>query len=349
MQRVKYLRKFLLYCIRYGVDGTHLYGSPRHPDLSEVLETFKQLFRDRDPNEVIRMAGCEPYAEQKKDIKTKRLGTAKSTHLADIIIQKILETDVMSAQEWDDIIDPDFRLQLIKEFGLTVDSYIQKILRVVRSQKIGSVKKKGLSQLLMELVEKEITTELKVPHDETLEGINSNIQWLRYLFRANGIDLVTFFAWNECIKSMRYMKVNSIVLEGYTNAGKSLIVENLIGVCRPEEIPRERDNSGFHLDQLPSASCALFEEPLITPTNVGTWKLLLEGKVVKTDIKHKDKEGIKRIPIWITTATPITNHVDANESIQIEQRTQVFEFSKCIRHRRVSPTLNSELRRRVIS
>jgi len=202
--------------------------------------------------------------------------------------------------------------------------------------------------LLMEVVEKEITTELRVPEDETVNGFNSNIRWLRYLFRVNNNDLVEFLAWNECIKTMRYMKINSIVLEGYTNAGKSLIVENLIGVCRPEEIPREQDNSGFHLNQLPAASCALFEEPLITPTNVGTWKLLLEGKVVKTDIKHKDKEGIKRIPIWITTATPITNHVDANESIQIEQRTQVFVFTKCIRHRRTSRTLGSELRRRVI-
>jgi len=31
----------------------------------------------------------------------------------------------MSAQEWEDVIYPDFRLQLIKEFGLTVDSYIE--------------------------------------------------------------------------------------------------------------------------------------------------------------------------------------------------------------------------------
>jgi hypothetical protein len=183
----------------------------------------------------------------KKDTKKKRIGSCKSKHLADIIIQKILETDVVTAQEWEDMIAPDFRLQLIKEFGLTVDSYIQKILRIVKSQKIASVKKKCLSQLLMELVEKEITTELRVPEDETLNGFNSNIRWLRYLYRVNNIDLIEFLAWNECIKTMRYMKINSIVLEGYTNAGKSLIVENLIGVCRPEEIPRERDNSGFHL------------------------------------------------------------------------------------------------------
>jgi len=63
-----------------------------------------------------------------------------------------------------------------------------------------------------------MTMELKVPNDETFEGFNSNIQWLSYLFKSNKIDIRNFFAWNECIKTMRYMKWNSIVLEGYTNA-----------------------------------------------------------------------------------------------------------------------------------
>jgi hypothetical protein len=100
----------------------------------------------------------------------------------------------MSAQEREDIIYPDFRLQLIKEFGLTVDFYIQKIVRFMRSQGIGNIKKESLSQLLMEVVEKEITTELKVPNNETFEGFNFNIQWLRYLFKANKIDIPTFSA-----------------------------------------------------------------------------------------------------------------------------------------------------------
>jgi len=102
----------------------------------------------------------------------------------------------------------------------------------------------------------------------------------------------------------------------------------------PEEIPRERDNSSFHLDQLPGASAALFEEPIITPITVGTWKLLLEGKTVKTDIKHRDKEGIARIPVWITTAAPLTNHVDENETIQIRQRVKTFILKRSIHHRR---------------
>jgi len=72
----------------------------------------------------------------------------------------------------------------------------------------------------MEVMETEITTELKFPNDESFEGFNSNIQWLRYLFKANKIDIPTFSAWNECIKMMRYMKVNSIALDVYTHVEK---------------------------------------------------------------------------------------------------------------------------------
>lgn len=54
----------------------------------------------------------------------------------------------------------------------------------------------------------------------------------------------------------------------------------------------------------------------------------MEGKTVKTDIKHKDKEGIQRIPIWITTASPITNNVEVNERIQILRRIKLFKFKK---------------------
>lgn len=160
--------------------------------------------------------------------------------------------------------------------------------------------------------------------------------------------MIEFLVWQEIIKTQRYEKRNTIVLEGYTNAGKSLITENLLFNCKPEEIPREKDNSTFHLDQLPNANYVIFEEPLITPTNVGTWKLLMGRRTIKTDIKHKDKEGIKRIPIWITTAT-ITNNVEQNEQIQIIQRIKLFKFKNSIHHSNDSSTINNELRARRIN
>ena len=140
-------------------------------------------------------------------------------------------------------------------------------------------------------------------------------------------------AWNTCIKDMRYTKINALVLQGPTNAGRSLIADALVGLCKPEEVSRERDNSGFHFDQLPEASAVIFEEPCITPVNVGTWKLLFEGKQIKTDIKHKNKEGVRRLPIWITSATKITSNIDTCEACQVNQRLKIFEFHHSIQHR----------------
>lgn len=51
------------------------------------------------------------------------------------------------------------------------------------------------------------------------------------------------------------------------------------------------------------AQRVIFEEPLIDNTTEGTWKLLMEGATIMTDIKHSDKEQIKRIPILITQTT----------------------------------------------
>ena len=132
---------------------------------------------------------------------------------------------------------------------------------------------------------------------------------------------------------MRYTQTNTLVLQGPTNAGKSLIADALIGLCKPEEVSRERDNSGFHFDQLPEASAVIFEEPCITPVNVGTWKLLFESKHIKTDIKHKDKGGIRRLPIWITSATKVTANIDTCEACQVNQRLKIFEFQHSIQHR----------------
>ncbi|KAJ8879947.1 hypothetical protein PR048_020568 [Dryococelus australis] len=63
----------------------------------------------------------------------------------------------------------------------------------------------------------------------------------------------------------------------------------------------ERDRTGVHFDQLPSITIVLFEEPLIDNSNVVTWKLLLEGAHITTDIKHRDKEVINRMPVFLTT------------------------------------------------
>nr|AJI02597.1 non-structure protein 1 [Mosquito densovirus HB-3] len=345
--RVKFLRNFILYCIRYGIETTHIYGNKVQKQLTEAMDTFKILFEDRDPNDVILDAKCKLYHEEKKEYKQKRCGQRKQQNLTDIILDKIKEKKITTAQQWENIIEPEFKIQLMKEFGLNVDSYVRRIVRIERTRIQQLIKSKTLTEIMIEILNEDYIKHFTPGEDNS--KIKKCVEWIEYLFKENNINIIHFLAWNEIIKTKRYKKINGMVLEGITNAGKSLILDNLLAMVKPEEIPRERDNSGFHLDQVPGAGSILFEEPMITPVNVGTWKLLLEGKTIKTDVKNKDKEPIERTPTWITTATPITNNIDMNETSQILQRIKLYIFKKSIQHREDKYTINAQIQNKLIS
>ncbi|AYH52678.1 NS1 [Aedes albopictus densovirus] len=345
--KVKFLRNYILYCIRYGIETVNIYGNKIQQQLTEAMDTFKVLFENRDPNDVILDAGCKLYHEEKKEYQQKRCGQRKQQNLTDIILDKIKEKKITTAQQWENIIEPEFKIQLMKEFGLNVDSYVQRIVRIERTRIQQIIKSKTLTEIMVEILNEEYIKNFTPGEDNS--KLQNIIQWIEYMFKENNINIIHFLAWNEIIKTKRYKKINGMVLEGITNAGKSLILDNLLAMVKPEEIPRERDNSGFHLDQLPGAGSVLFEEPMITPVNVGTWKLLLEGKTIKTDVKNKDKEPIERTPTWITTATPITNNVDMNETSQILQRIKLYIFKKSIQHREDKYTINAQIQNKLIS
>jgi len=104
-------------------------------DLQEAYNPFKHLYSTHEPDDIMKDARCEAYHEERKDISKKLLGATKSKHLADIVMRKIEQYNIMSAQQWENRVPPDIKLQLIKEFGLAVDSYIQKIIRISKTQR----------------------------------------------------------------------------------------------------------------------------------------------------------------------------------------------------------------------
>ncbi|KAG1679879.1 Non-structural protein NS1 [Nymphon striatum] len=84
------------------------------------------------------------------------------------------------------------------------------------------------------------------------------------------MQIATFMAWMEATRNMYIKKSNGIVLEGPTNAGKTMILNTLLGTMELEPIPRTNDNSSFHLDQLIFATRVLFEEPCTIQALAGT-------------------------------------------------------------------------------
>ena len=295
--------------------------------MKEAYNIFQTLFHNRDPNTINNeIQECKKYIEENKQFS--RLGRNKRRNVVDTISDIIKQYNIKTNAEWNIHVDTETKHQLMREYGLSVDNYVQRLIRANKHKNLKYYKYVPTAELLLNELHNYMDN-----HETIEDNFHAICDWLNYLCTENGIDLPEFLAWNACIKDMRYTKINTLVLQGPTNAGKSLIADALVSICQPEEITREKDNSGFHLDQLPEASAVIFEEPCITPVNVGTWKLLFEGKQIKTDIKHKDKEGIRRLPIWITTATKVTANIDSYEACQVNQRLKIFQFHNSIHHR----------------
>jgi hypothetical protein len=56
----------------------------------------------------------------------------------------------MSAQQWENRVPPDVKLQLIREYGLSVDSYIQRLIKITKTKKVLEVKARTMTELLIE-------------------------------------------------------------------------------------------------------------------------------------------------------------------------------------------------------
>lgn len=89
---------------------------------------------------------------------------------------------------------------------------------------------------------------------------------------------------------------------------------------KPIIISRDKDRSSFHFDELPNATCIIFEEPKIENKTVGSWTILMEGNTLQTDIKHSDKEEIGRLPIYITTNSDLWAWCEDRERPPLQQR-----------------------------
>jgi hypothetical protein len=215
------------------------------------------------------------------------------------------------------VLPTETKIQLLKQLGYVGQNIIKTLIKIHTVESLQTIKTKHFYQILLD--------------NFSLSQVKSaNVSWLSSLFRINNIKIEDFFSKFLAVHSMNITKINSIVLEGPTNTGKSLLANILLTDTKPTRIARERDKSNFHLDQLPNSTAVIFEEPIIDQTTIGTWKLLLEGAPIPTDMKHADKELIDRLPIFVTTNQPLWNWVGNDDIPPIKQRIFVFFLSASI-------------------
>jgi hypothetical protein len=283
LQLIRFPNRFLSYLIRKGLSTFNKYGTRSIAIIKPLMEALLRF--DTTDNIPRSSLPCDQYIEEKKKISKQTVNNR--TFSIDYISNLITENGINSYESFQRILPTQTKIQLLKQLGYVGQNIIKTLIKIHNIETLQSIKTTHFYQII---------------HNISLHEVNpKNVSWLTKLFRSNNINIPHFFSHFLAIHSMNITKINSFILQGPTNTGKSLLLNILLTDAKPTRIARERDKSNFHLDQLPNSTSVIFEEPIIDQTTIGTWKLLLEGAPLPTDMKHSDKELINRLPIFITT------------------------------------------------
>ena len=91
--KVFFLKRFILYCIRNGIQTAELYGIRINQQMKEAFSIFQTLYHNRDPNTVnTEIKECKKYIEDNKQFT--RLGKHKRRNVVDTITEVINHYDI---------------------------------------------------------------------------------------------------------------------------------------------------------------------------------------------------------------------------------------------------------------
>jgi hypothetical protein len=258
---------------------------------------------------------CNQYIEEKKAAKKETI--TSRTFSIDYISNLITSNNITSYENFQRTLPTQTKIQLLKQLGYVGQNIIKTLIKIHTIEKLQNIKTHHFYDIM-------------IHNFDISKTKQENIEWIQQLFVSNGINIDNFFSDFILIHTTAITKINTLVIEGPTNTGKSLLINLLLSDTHPTRIARERDKSNFHLDQLPNATAVVFEEPIIDQTTIGTWKLLLEGAPIPTDMKHADKEIINRLPIFVTTNHPIWNWVSTEDIAPLQQRMFIYKLTSPI-------------------
>ncbi|KAL7645404.1 UNVERIFIED_CONTAM: hypothetical protein RMT77_003790 [Armadillidium vulgare] len=174
------------------------------------------------------------------------------------------------------------------------------------------------------IVERFIRTEpKKIVHSE-LEI------WLDNFFSLNKLNMINFLAWFIIIADRRFMKINTLVIRGPPNSGKSVVLNTLL---EGENFARfVRGGKQMMLENLLDKNYGLYEEPDVPSRLSNTFKLLFEGTPIAINVKRNDSRTLQRTPMFISTNHPLEDSVCPTDKIAFRTRFKEFVFNSPIEH-----------------
>ena len=296
---------FILYCLRQNFGEPHQFGNEFHNFIKEMLQTkntigFIELAKD-----------CSNYMEQKRQNREKQ--NKKQKCMTEHLIDLVYKHNATTSSQLNNHLTEEEQLSLIKQFGTS---------HIPQLKLITTVKKNATTQKLKRISYMDYALDnYKVKYNE------EHNKWIYQYFEKNKINMIDFFAKYIIVKDMLIDKLNTLVICGDSNTGKSTLMRQLIEDWKPEMLNKESNDNQFLFTDLVHASSVIIEEPTIGPKMVNTYKLLLGGETLVTDKKFENKDYVDRLPVFITTNVPIHIWVPDTDKIALNNRCFTFNVS----------------------
>ncbi|KAL7631826.1 UNVERIFIED_CONTAM: hypothetical protein RMT77_017876 [Armadillidium vulgare] len=155
-------------------------------------------------------------------------------------------------------------------------------------------------------------------------------EWIKRFFNSNEIDIIEFLAWFIIIADKRCHKINTLVVYGNTNTGKSLVIRTLLENENYGYVVR--NNGKLMFDNLVLKNFALLEEPIIKENVINELKLFFEGAEFEANIKNNPSKTLGRIPTFVTTNHKLESSLGDVDGKALKTRIKEFTFKKPIKH-----------------
>ncbi len=320
-QPIRDIRYFIRYLMRYGIRWIYHTGG----GISELKLLINQACVDESVN-------CEDMTDKRIERTNSRAMQITSflKHKKDAfhyLLELIEKKNIKTYKEWTEKISWDEFETIMTTYGPNVlQTHVKKILEY---RKVHEHLKQQDGPWWNYITKEETDN----------DDIVKQTDYIYNLFNKNSIDICYFLAWYTIIMDKLLNKINTLVLIGESDAGKSMIINRLIHGLQVASITRTGDASQFHLQNVISKRVLTFEEPRITPATVDDFKLLLGGEPMETQIKHQEPEKVDRTPVLITTNKDLGYHLNPSDSTALENRYKLFHFKLIIGKSMLNPSI----------
>ena len=157
-----------------------------------------------------------------------------------------------------------------------------------------------------------------IPGAETCT-VEQSVAYVQIICETSRLNMCTLAFYVFATLTKLFPKRNGLSFTGESNAGKSLLARSIVRLFPVFGEIRPSGNTEFAYMDMVNKPVCLCEEPVIDPTQVEHFKLILGGEETNVHVKHKAPKALKRTPLILTGNQPIWT-LCQGERVPLENR-----------------------------